>query len=65
MIPGRYIELDHATHPNKWFAEAKVIRGTERWLVVTTLEQRLEWLKATTEQAVGNNAEIWYFTTFE
>nr|WP_281721426.1 replication-relaxation family protein [Nitrosomonas nitrosa] len=74
------LELDHATHSNPRFADEKVLPGVAylrsgaykqrfgsasgRWLVVTTGEQRLHYLKETTERVAGNDAAVWYFTTF-
>lgn len=75
------LELDVATHPNKRFADHKVLPGlaylrsetylrrfgsnTGRWLVVTTSDTRLGFLKETTERVAGSDARTWYFTTFE
>lgn len=75
------LELDNATHPNKRFANEKVLPGlayirsgkyqrrfgsnSGRWLVVTTSPNRLEYLKSTTEKAAEDNARVWHFTTFE
>lgn len=43
--------------------EDKLVGG--RWLVVTTSDDRLEYLRDTTERAAGNDARVFYFTTFE
>lgn len=40
-------------------------RASGRWLVVTTSDTRIEYLKNTTERAAGEQARFWYFTTFE
>lgn len=75
------LELDVATHPNKRFANQKVLPGiaylrtgaykkrfgsqSGRWLLVTTSERRLEFLKETTERVAGKDAIVWYFTTYD
>lgn len=75
------LELDNATHRNKRFADDKVLPGIAyirshmyearfgvkkgRWLIVTTSDQRLGFLKETTERVAGRDARIFYFTTFE
>lgn len=75
------LELDVATHPNKRFADQKILPGiaylhseayhrrfgskSGRWLVVTTSQNRLAYLKETAERAAGREAMLWYFTTFE
>lgn len=78
------IEMDLSTHPNKRFADDKVLpglawirsevykrqfglgdvkKGFGRFLVITKSEERLKYLKATTENAAGRDGIIWYFTT--
>lgn len=75
------VELDHSTHPNPRFANEKVLAGlaylrseaymmrfgsqSGRWLIVTTGEKRLRYLKETTERAAGRDAVVFYFTTFD
>lgn len=75
------LELDNTTHPNTRFADEKVLAGLAyirskeylarfgsnggRWLVVTTSDQRLGFLKETTERAAKRDARVFYFTTFE
>ena len=75
------LELDVATHPNKRFADQKVLPGiaylrseayqkrfgsqSGRWLLVTTGDRRLSFLKETTERVAGRDATVWYFTTFD
>lgn len=74
------LELDNATHPNKRFADEKVLAGLAylrsavyerrfgkggRWLVVTKSQTRLAYLKDITERAAGKDAGVFYFTTFE
>ncbi len=75
------LELDNATHPNKRFADHKILPGiafirspeyekkfggnSGRWLIVTTSDRRLKYLKETTERVADNNDVIFYFTTFE
>lgn len=75
------LEVDHSTHPQRRFADHKILPGIEwiksagykkrfgaargRWLVITKSEQRLLHLKQTTERAAGKDAIFWYFTTFE
>jgi hypothetical protein len=74
-------ELDMATHSNKHFANTKILPGIAyirseqyrmrfgenkgRWLVVTTSDERLKYLKETAESVAEANARIWYFTTFK
>lgn len=75
------LEIDFATHPNKRFAETKVLPGVAwlrsedytrrfgaargRWLVVTKSMQRLGFLKRMTEIAARDDAQVWYFSTFD
>lgn len=72
------LELDLSNHPNKRFAEEKVLPGTAyikdseayerrfgsrsgRWLVVTTSQERLEYLLKTV-QVAKEFSSMWYFT---
>lgn len=81
-FPSRLLlEIDLSTHPNRRFAENKVLAGLAwlksgqyrrrfgasrgRWLVVTKSQQRLEHLRETTQRAAGKEALLWYFTTFD
>lgn len=73
------LEVDNGTHPNPRFAEHKVLPGLEwlkskaykqqfgaargRWLVVTTSDKRLAYLKDTVQRVAGKQAIIWHFTT--
>ncbi|MBZ0282469.1 MAG: replication-relaxation family protein [Anaerolineae bacterium] len=73
------LEVDNGTHPNPRFAEHKVLPGLEwlkskayqqqfgaargRWLVVTTSDKRLAYLKDTVQRVAGKQAMIWHFTT--
>ena len=74
------MELDNSTHANKNFADEKVLPGIAylrsdvyqsrfgkkagRWLVVTSSDIRLSYLKETTERAAGDDAKFFHFTTF-
>ena len=75
------LELDMATHDTNSFFQEKVIAGVAymrspaykarfghnsgRWLVVTTGEVRMKHLMRQTQQAVGESASVFFFTTFE
>ncbi|MAS35628.1 MAG: hypothetical protein CL610_16580 [Anaerolineaceae bacterium] len=75
------LELDNATHPNLRFADEKVLAGLAylrspiyalrfgenkgRFLIVTTSDRRLKYLKETTERTAKKDASVFYFTTFE
>lgn len=75
------LEVDMATEDNPRFAREKVRPGivylnskafakrfgnrSGRWLVVTTGERRMANMKRQTEVAVGEKAEVFYFTTFD
>ena len=75
------LELDNATHPDKRFADHKVLPGiaylrsdmyekrfgsrSGRWLVVTTSDDRLAFLKEITERVADKDATVFYFTTFD
>ena len=87
------LELDNATHPDKRFADHKVLPGIAylrseayqrrfgfatssdekmreimvggRWLVVTTSDDRLAFLKEITERVASEDAAVFYFTTFD
>ena len=74
------LELDNATHPQERFGRDKVAAGlayikskeykarfgynSGRWLVVCPGKRRLQNLKRQAETAVGQEAAIFYFTTF-
>ena len=74
-------EVDRSTEDNSRWAREKATPGVTyvlsdvyrqrfgynagRWLVVTTSDRRLANLKATTERAVGKNAGLFFFTTFD
>lgn len=74
------LELDRATEHNPRFGVEKVVPGiayirsqvyrtrfgfnSGKWLVVTTGDKRLKNMKRATELVAGNNAGLFYFTTF-
>ncbi|MBL8163272.1 MAG: replication-relaxation family protein [Anaerolineae bacterium] len=74
-------EIDRSTEDNPRFVREKVLPGiayirnpayvarfghpSGLWLIVTTSERRLRNMKRQTEQAAGDNAHLFYFTTIE
>jgi hypothetical protein len=74
------LEIDMATEDNSRFIRQKVLPGIAylkskvfrerfgddpgQWLVVTTGQKRLENLLAQTRNALGNQASLFYFSTF-
>lgn len=75
------LELDRATEDNPRFVRQKVLPGlaylrssafqrragyrSGRWLVVTTGERRMHNLRQQTVRAVGTQARVFWFTTFD
>jgi hypothetical protein len=65
VIPGTIYVTQSEAYQQR-FGDPGSDRGVGgRWLVVTTSDKRIDFLKATTERAAGENAFIWYFTTLE
>lgn len=75
------LELDMATEDNPRFAREKVLpgiaylhseiyvkrsgRNSGRWLVVTTGRRKMLNLKEAAERVAGDDARVFYFTTFD
>ena len=73
------LEYDNSTHPVSRFGKEKALAGVAyirsqaykkrfgfnsgRWLVVCKSEVRMNHLKTKTEQVVGKDAKLFYFTT--